>query len=137
MLLPSPTRTAQLKPLVPSSPSGDKTCQNIFMVALLACDSIRNPERDPKVVGLGLFPADNGTAIHLFRHDESDFGIGSGGSILDLSVREELRRRKARIENDEDLEPQGIKSITLNRVEHRNEILFLVQIIRSKDNVDA
>ena len=39
----------------------------------------------------------------LVGHDESDFGIGSGGSRQDLVFRKELVRRKSLIENDEDL----------------------------------
>src|SRR5207249_5151126 len=84
-----------------------------------------------------LFPTNNRTTIHFVRLDESDFGIGSGGSRLDLLIRKELMRRKSRIEHDEDLLPQGIESVTLDGTDHRNEILFLVQIVGSIDSVDA
>ena len=50
-----------------------------------------------------LFAANNCTAIHFVRHDESDFGIGSGSSSFDFVVREELVGRKSRIEFDKDL----------------------------------
>ena len=52
-----------------------------------------------------LFRADNRTAIHFVRHDQSDFGIGSGGGILDLFIRAKLMRSKPGVENDENLEP--------------------------------
>src|SRR5215467_8733985 len=84
-----------------------------------------------------LFPANHRTTIHFVRLVESDFGIGSGGSRLDLFLRKELLRRKTRIEPDEDLLPQGVASVTLDGMDHGNTILFLVQILRSIDRVDA
>ena len=80
-------------------------------------------------------PADNCTTIDFVRHDKGDFADVS--SILDLHIREELVGRKPVIENDEDLLPQRIESVTLDGIEHRNEILLLVQIVRSIDRVDA
>src|SRR5262245_57737633 len=61
--------------------------------------------------------ANNRTTIHFVRHDESDFGIGSGRRRLDLLFRNELARRKSLIENDEDLSPQGIESLTLDGID--------------------
>jgi hypothetical protein len=46
-------------------------------------------------------------------------------------------RRKFVIENDQDLSPQGIESFALDRIDHGNEIPLLVQIVRSKDLIDA
>src|SRR6266542_6952090 len=39
--------------------------------------------------------------------------------------------------NDQDLLPQGAELLTLDRIDHGNEILFLVQIVRGIDRVDA
>jgi hypothetical protein len=59
----------------------------------------------PRVLG----PRPNNcTTVYFIRQDESDFGIGSGGSLHHFVVREELMRRKPRIENYEDLKPQGL-----------------------------
>src|SRR4030095_15814921 len=55
-----------------------------------------------------LFPANNRTTIHLVGLDESDLGIGSGGSVLDLLFRNELMRRKSVIENDQDCRHRGL-----------------------------
>src|SRR5262245_25604694 len=83
------------------------------------------------------FLAHNCRSVHFVRNNESDFWMRSAGSGLDFGVREKLVRSKARIEHNEDLQPQGIESITLDSIEHRHEILFLVQIVRSIDDVDA
>src|SRR4030095_12159487 len=84
-----------------------------------------------------LIPANHGTAIHFIRHDESDFGIGSGSSSFDLHVRDELMGRKSCIEDDDNVYTQGIESIALDGVEDRSEILFLVQIVCSVNDIDA
>ena len=76
-----------------------------------------------------LFGPDHRTTIRFARVDECDFGIRAGGGLLDLHIRKELMRRKSLVENDQELSPQGIESITLDGIDHGNEILFLVQIV--------
>src|SRR6185437_4497256 len=84
-----------------------------------------------------LFLANNRATIHFVRHDEGDFGSGAGSSGQDLRFRDELVGRKPGIENDEVLSPQGIESLTLDSIDHGYEILFLVQVVRRVDLVDA
>src|SRR6266542_1732079 len=95
------------------------------------------PVASGQVHGAALFRANNRTAVHFVRHNESDFRMGSGRSRQDLLVRGELVRRESRVENDEDLLPQGIEPVTLDGIDHRSENLLLVQIVRSVDRVDA
>jgi hypothetical protein len=56
-----------------------------------------------EAIALRLFRANNRTAIHFVRYNESDFGVGSGRRVLDLFVGEELVRRESLVEDDEDL----------------------------------
>ena len=83
------------------------------------------------------FPSNHRTTIHLVRLDERDLGIGPRGSGLDLRCGDELVGREARIEDNEDLMPQRIEALTLNGIDHRDEILLLVQIVRRIDLVEA
>jgi hypothetical protein len=45
--------------------------------------------------------------------------------------------REPRIEDDEDLMPQRIEALTLDGIDHGNEILLVVQIVRRIDLVEA
>src|SRR5262245_49739420 len=81
-----------------------------------------------------LFRADNRATIHFVRFLERDVTCGS--SRQDLVVGTELAGQRPR-EMNEDLVPQGIETVTLDRIYHGEEILFLVQVVRSIDVVDA
>src|SRR6478609_6046055 len=49
----------------------------------------------------------------------------------------ELSGSDSRVENDEDLMPQGVECITRDGIDHGLEILWLVQIVRRIDRVEG
>src|SRR5437899_5538582 len=81
--------------------------------------------------------ADHRATIDLVGRNERDLGIGSLRSRFDLLVGNELAWRKARVEYDKDLLPQRLESITLNGIDHRKEILFLIQVLGREDLVNT
>jgi len=44
---------------------------------------------------------------------------------------------ESRVEGDEDLVPQGVEPVTLDGIDHRKEVLFLVEVVGGVDRVDA
>src|SRR4030095_2620179 len=60
--------------------------------------------------------------VDLIRRYKRDLGIGSLGSRRDFLIGNELTGRKARIEYDQDLLPQGVESITLDGIDHGKEV---------------
>lgn len=84
-----------------------------------------------------LLVPDDGAPIHLVRHDESDFRIRAGRYRDDFGVGCELVRSESGVEHDRILAPEWIEPITLDRIDHRGEVLLLIEVVRRMDLVDA
>src|SRR6266487_6931098 len=69
-----------------------------------------------------LLRSNDRTAVDLVRRDERDFRIGPSRSRQDLVLRRELVRSDSRVEDDEDLVPQGVEPLTLDCIDHRKEV---------------
>src|SRR5262245_49801627 len=89
--------------------------------------SASSSPRDPSLHDL--------TPIHSAGIYERD--LARVDSRIDVVFGRELVRRKAGIEDDQELVPQGIECVPGNSIDHRYEVLLLVEIVRSEDLVEA
>src|SRR4051794_21939243 len=84
-----------------------------------------------------LLRSNDRTAVDLVRRDERDLGMGPSRSCQDLILRRELVGSDPGVEDDEHLVPQGVEPLTLDGIDHREEVLLLVEVVRGVDRVDA
>src|SRR6476620_4320762 len=90
-----------------------------------------------RAVGTRLFSANDCTTVHLIRRDNSDLWVPTCSGRQNVLFRGELVRGEPLVKDDEVLTPQGVESLALDGIDHRNKVLFIVEIIGRIDLVDV
>src|SRR6266542_6231237 len=84
-----------------------------------------------------LLRSNDRTAVDLVGRYERDLRIGTSRSRQDLIFGNELVGSESLVEDDEDLVPQGVEALTLDGIDHREEVLLVVEVVRGVDRVDG